>query len=75
MEAKEAVLCSVSEGRTLAGKCAEAKHWRCPLSTLQLASSLRERFYGIKTSPHDDAVELKLDGWFGVQEHGHGGAG
>ena len=57
MEAKEAVLWLGLGGSHFGGrKCADKRNIggaRCSYS-FQLASSLRERFYGIKTSPHDD---------------------
>ena len=57
MEAKEAVLWLGLGGSHFGGrKCADKRNIggaRCSYS-FQLASSLRERYYGIKTSPHDD---------------------
>ena len=57
MEAKEAVLWLGLGGSHFGGrKCADKRNIggaRCSYS-FQLASSLRERFYGIKTSLHDD---------------------
>ena len=57
MEAKESVLWLGLGGSHFGGrKCADKRNIggaRCSYF-FQLASSLRERFYGIKTSPHDD---------------------
>ena len=57
MKAKDTVLWLGLGGSHFGGrKCADKRNIggaRCSYS-FQLASSLRERYYGIKTSPHDD---------------------